>query len=85
MVQNINFSVLIILPFLLRYVSAADSFKVDCSTLRLGQYICPHPDIEYMDPKTQQPIGCSPENKAKGKTYLYFWLLGETTKLFLFV
>lgn len=35
---------------------------VDCSTLRLGQYICPDPTIDQIDPDTQQFKGC-----VKGK------------------
>ncbi|KMQ89258.1 tm2 domain-containing protein, partial [Lasius niger] len=31
----------------------------------MGQYICPHPDYDFIDPKTQQPRGCTKENKAK--------------------
>lgn len=36
---------------------------VDCSTLRLGQYICPDPSIDQIDTETQQYKGCT-----KGKT-----------------
>ncbi|GLH01327.1 TM2 domain-containing protein CG10795 [Gryllus bimaculatus] len=44
-----------------------EQYYVDCSTLRMGQYKCPHPDIinDYIDPQTQQPRGCTKENKAK--------------------
>lgn len=46
--------------------------KVDCGTLRMGQYMCPDPDVNYIqqliDPKTQQLRGCTPENKGKGKS-----------------
>ncbi|CAG9093736.1 unnamed protein product [Plutella xylostella] len=31
---------------------------VDCSTLRLGQFICPDPSINQIDPDTQQFRGC---------------------------
>lgn len=45
--------------------------RVDCSTLRMGQYLCPDPDVNYakmlIDPKTQQLHGCTPENKARSK------------------
>jgi hypothetical protein len=43
-------------------------YHVECSTLRIGQYMCPDPDpsYNYIDPKTQQPYGCTKENKAKG-------------------
>lgn len=34
-------------------------FTVDCSTLRLGQYICPDPSINHIDPETQQFKGCT--------------------------
>ncbi|XP_061713684.1 TM2 domain-containing protein CG10795 [Cydia pomonella] len=37
-----------------------NEFVVDCSTLRLGQYICPDPSIDQIDPDTQQFRGCSP-------------------------
>ena len=42
------------------------TYEIDCSNLRMGQYICPHPDYDFIDPKTQQPKGCTKENKAKG-------------------
>lgn len=46
---------------------------VDCSTLRLGQYICPDPSINQIDPDTQQFRGCvqgkeiPSEGEAEGK------------------
>lgn len=54
--------------FLYSRVGASDEVKVDntvtvdCSTLRLGQYICPHPNEDQIDPDTQQFKGC-----VKGK------------------
>lgn len=42
------------------------TYEIDCNNLRMGQYICPHPDYDFIDPKTQQPKGCTKENKAKG-------------------
>lgn len=42
------------------------TYEIDCNNLRMGQYICPHPDYDFIDPKTQQPRGCTKENKAKG-------------------
>nr|CAD7440897.1 unnamed protein product [Timema bartmani] len=50
------------------YLQNTVGYKVDCSsTLRMGQYICPDPAPNYtfIDPKTQQPEGCTKENKAK--------------------
>jgi hypothetical protein len=40
----------------------------------MGQYICPDPDstYSYIDPKTQQPYGCTKENKAKGGELFIF-------------
>lgn len=35
---------------------------VDCSTLRLGQYICPDPSKDQIDPVTQQFYGCTKGN-----------------------
>ncbi|XP_045771336.1 TM2 domain-containing protein CG10795 [Maniola jurtina] len=60
---------LVCLLFLHRAVHASDEAKgdknvvVDCSTLRLGQYICPDPNKNQIDPDTQQFVGC-----AKGKS-----------------
>lgn len=55
--------------FMFTLVSCSDdaakidkTVKVDCSTLRLGQFICPHPEKDQIDPATQQFIGC-----VKGK------------------
>lgn len=44
-------------------------YVVDCSTLRMGQYMCPDPDYipNLVDPKTQQIRGCTQENKARSK------------------
>ncbi|KAK6624821.1 hypothetical protein RUM44_011685 [Polyplax serrata] len=40
-------------------------YQVDCTTLRLGQYMCPDPAYDQIDPATQQYYGCTKENKAK--------------------
>ncbi|GBP21240.1 TM2 domain-containing protein CG10795 [Eumeta japonica] len=39
--------------------SKSDKGLVDCNTLRLGQYICPDPSINQIDPDTQQFRGCT--------------------------
>lgn len=56
----------VLLTILIYCAHSADS-NFECSTLRMGQYICPDPDpsYNYIDPKTQQPYGCTKENKAK--------------------
>ena len=49
--------------------SACEDVRVNCRTeLRWGQFMCPDPDsnYEYIDKATQQPIGCTKENKAIG-------------------
>lgn len=48
------------------YVTVHPEYIVDCNTLRLGQYICPDPNVNHIDPKTQQLIGCTKQNKAEG-------------------
>lgn len=56
---------------------ASNSVTVDCSTLRMGQYICPDPSINPIDPDTQQFIGCMKgndipsEGEAEGKKKLF--------------
>ena len=53
-----------------------NTHEIDCNNLRMGQYICPHPDYDFIDTKTQQPKGCTKENKAKGiKVYLFSYKL----------
>lgn len=47
------------------YEIVAVAADVDCNQLRVGQYMCPDPDVNHIDPKTQQPIGCSKNNVAK--------------------
>lgn len=39
--------------------------KIECGQLRVGQFMCPDPDVNHIDPKTQQPIGCLKKNVAK--------------------
>ncbi|XP_028162490.1 TM2 domain-containing protein CG10795-like [Ostrinia nubilalis] len=54
---------------LMACIDASDEAKsdkieaVDCSTLRLGQYICPDPSINPIDPDTQQYRGCTKGEK----------------------
>lgn len=40
------------------------SYSTNCSTLRMGQYICPDPSYDFIDPKTQQPYRCTKDNVA---------------------
>lgn len=44
-----------------------NAFGYNCSSLLMGQYLCPDPDIDHIDPKTQQIRGCTKENTATGK------------------
>lgn len=46
-------------------VGGGGAIDVDCSHLRIGQYMCPDPAINHIDAKTQQPIGCTKSNVAK--------------------
>lgn len=39
--------------------------QVECSTLKFGQYICPDPDYDPIDPTTQQMRGCQEEYVAR--------------------
>lgn len=55
--------------------------SVDCSTLRLGQYICPDPTINQIDPDTQQYRGCTKgkivpsEGEADGNKALFIFFI----------
>lgn len=57
---------------------AQQTYRTDCSNLRMGQYICPDPDYNFIDPATQQPRGCTKENKAKGEHHLPYHLIAMT-------
>lgn len=39
-------------------IRSSNQYEIDCHNLRMGQYICPDPDYDFIDPKTQQPTGC---------------------------
>lgn len=51
-----------------------EDVEVDCSTLRMGQFLCPDPNYDYIDPKTQTYRGCRPDHKAKG-IHVFFVLI----------
>lgn len=53
--------------FSLIFAAANGGIKVDCNSLQMGQYLCPDPRLDQIDPKTQQFYGCTKENSAKGK------------------
>lgn len=47
-------------------------YNTDCNTLRMGQFICPDPTYDLIDPETQQLRKCTKDNVALGLT-LYFY------------
>lgn len=50
---------------LILFTMKTNEIELECKDLIMGQFICPDPNIIHIDPKTQQPIGCTKENKAK--------------------
>lgn len=50
---------------LILFISYTSEIELDCKDLIMGQFLCPDPNIVHIDAKTQQPIGCTKENKAK--------------------
>lgn len=60
-----NIGLIIIILILLNELYEIVGIEVDCNTLRIGQYMCPDPNINHIDAKTQQPIGCTKNNVAK--------------------
>jgi hypothetical protein len=67
MIRFIQFCFILLL-FFARIIKGAEyTYEIDCNNLRMGQYICPHPDYDFMDLRTQQPKGCKKDNKATGK------------------
>ncbi len=47
-------------------------YETNCSSLQIGQYLCPSPDI---DPLTQQPKGCGRNNIANSIRLSDFYCL----------
>lgn len=45
--------------------TGSQSSQMDCSTLRMGQFMCPDPKLNQIDAKTQQYQGCRKDNLAK--------------------
>lgn len=60
------FGCLIIVVLLFSF-SNSESKVYNCNELLMGQYLCPDPNIDHIDDKTQQLKGCTKENKARGK------------------
>lgn len=56
---------LILLLVVVCSASHGGNFRVDCNGLQMGQYLCPDPRLDQIDPKTQQFYGCTKENSAK--------------------
>jgi len=52
---------------------------VDCNMLRMGQFICPDPSYDLVDPKTQQIRGCTKENRAKIRCLVVDGLICQET------
>lgn len=65
--------IIVLSLYLIGLIDPIQSDDIDCNKLRIGQFICPHPDIidTYIDPKTQQPKGCTQQNKAEGELQKY--------------
>lgn len=64
------------------------TFITECENLRMGQYLCPDPAYEFIDPETQQLHGCTRDNVAKGFNNLsscfIFYCLAKFNYWFMF-
>lgn len=63
--------VFIILTYFVHFARSPGSgktveYQTDCKNLRMGQFICPDPAYEFIDPETQQLRGCTKDNIAQG-------------------
>lgn len=54
------------------FISLVNGVAYDCSTLLMGQYLCPDPGRKQIDPKTQQFYGCQQSGIAKGIVFYNF-------------
>lgn len=48
-------------------ISLVSGVAYDCTTLLMGQFLCPDPGRNQIDPKTQQFYGCDQTGQAKGE------------------
>ncbi|XP_065211715.1 TM2 domain-containing protein CG10795 [Planococcus citri] len=64
-----NCKIMFIFIFLcILFTTSADDVRrnaINCSKLKMGQFICPDPTYDLIDPKTQQPRGCTDKNIAR--------------------
>lgn len=65
-VHRLYFVTILIFCQFISTLTVDKEVRMDCSNLRLGQYICPDPNLQHIDPKTQQFLGCTRQNKADG-------------------
>lgn len=49
-------------------------YETECKNLRMGQFMCPDPAYEFIDPETQQLRGCTKDNVAQGCLTLYLFV-----------
>lgn len=63
--NTIAISFVITVSILIFNVQVVNSVIMNCANLRVGQYMCPDPNYNHIDAKTQQPIGCTKNNRAK--------------------
>ncbi|KAH8301510.1 hypothetical protein KR059_005161 [Drosophila kikkawai] len=60
------FSLIPLLLLLLSFATITHEVNVDCNELRMmGQFMCPDPGRNHIDPKTQQLRGCTKEGRAR--------------------
>ena len=56
-------------------------YETECKHLRMGQFMCPDDEYEFIDPETQQLRGCTKDNVAQGglpTTLLILYLHDDT-------
>lgn len=41
-------------------------YETECKNLKMGQFLCPDPAYDFIDPETQQLRGCTKNNVAQG-------------------
>lgn len=49
-------------------------YETECKNLRMGQFLCPDTDYNFIDPETQQLLGCTKDNVAQGFVIHIFYL-----------
>lgn len=81
MTPNLLFFIIIVLLYCVSFTQQSlgpgkiTPYETECKNLRMGQFLCPDTAYEFIDPETQQLLGCTKDNVAQGFKFHLFNLI----------